>query len=65
MLARLARGCSNREISEEFVLSPRTVETHVQRIFMKLDVHNRTSATLRAQALGLVGRPEAAVLRFL
>ena len=65
VLARLARGCSNREISEEFVLSPRTVETHVQRIFMKLDVHNRTSATLRAQALGLVGRPEAAVLRFL
>ena len=64
VLALLARGCSNREISEEFVLSPRTVETHVQRIFMKLDVHNRTSATLRAQELGLVGRPEAAVLKF-
>jgi ATP/maltotriose-dependent transcriptional regulator MalT len=64
VLAPLARGCSNREISEEFVLSPRTVETHVQRIFTKLDVHNRTAATLRAQELGLVGRPKAAVLRF-
>ena len=64
VLAFLARGCSNREISEELVLSPRTVETHVQRIFAKLDVHNRTAATLRAQELGLVGRPEAGVLRF-
>ncbi len=35
------RGLSNREIADELVLSMRTVDSHVQRIFAKLDVASR------------------------
>ena len=38
---RIHRGMSNREIAEELVLSVRTVDTHVQRIFGKLGFSSR------------------------
>ena len=38
----VARGRSNREIAEHFVLSERTVETHVSRILTKLGLTSRT-----------------------
>jgi len=41
-VARLvANGLSNREIAAELVLSPRTVEAHVQHILTKLGYHSR------------------------
>jgi DNA-binding response OmpR family regulator/DNA-binding CsgD family transcriptional regulator len=40
-----ARGKSNREISEILGISPRTVNKHLERIFMKLGVENRAAAT--------------------
>ncbi|MFP5317893.1 MAG: ATP-binding protein [Acidimicrobiia bacterium] len=40
--ALVAEGRSNREIAEHFVLSERTVETHVSRILTKLDLSSRT-----------------------
>ncbi|MGW0302294.1 AAA family ATPase [Streptomyces anthocyanicus] len=41
-IARLAaRGLSNRAIGEQLRLSPRTVSTHLYRIFPKLDVTSR------------------------
>ena len=40
--ALVAQGRSNREIAEQFVLSERTVETHVSRILTKLDLSSRT-----------------------
>ena len=41
-VARLvARGRSNREIAEEFVLSERTIESHVQHILTKLGFTSR------------------------
>jgi len=40
-----ARGKSNREISEILLISPRTVNKHLERIFSKLGVENRASAT--------------------
>ncbi|HWI03844.1 MAG TPA: LuxR C-terminal-related transcriptional regulator, partial [Acidimicrobiales bacterium] len=38
----VAQGRSNREIAEHFVLSERTVETHVSRILAKLGLSSRT-----------------------
>jgi DNA-binding NarL/FixJ family response regulator len=53
-IARLAaRGLSNSEIAVALVLSVRTVETYVLRVYRKLGVHNRTGL---AKALGPEGR---------
>ncbi|WP_319457003.1 MULTISPECIES: helix-turn-helix transcriptional regulator [unclassified Mycobacterium] len=38
----LAKGMRNREIAAELVVSPRTVESHVQNILTKLGFHSRT-----------------------
>ncbi len=48
VLAWLARGKSNRDIAEILGLSPRTVTKHVEQIFAKLGVENRTSAAALA-----------------
>jgi DNA-binding CsgD family transcriptional regulator/tetratricopeptide (TPR) repeat protein len=50
-----ARGKTNREIAEELVLSVRTVETHLQRIYQKLGVRSRSEL---AEALTSIS-PEA------
>ena len=39
--ALVAKGHSNRDIAKEFVLSERTIETHVQNILTKLDFSSR------------------------
>ncbi len=39
----VATGLSNREIAERLVLSRRTIESHLSRIFTKLDVRSRTA----------------------
>jgi DNA-binding CsgD family transcriptional regulator len=44
----LAAGKSNTEIASIFGISPRTVQKHLERIFRKLGVENRTAAVMRA-----------------
>jgi DNA-binding CsgD family transcriptional regulator len=47
-IARLAaEGLSNQEIASRLYLSRRTVESHLSRIFAKLDVHTRTAMVNR------------------
>ena len=48
MLGWLARGKSNRDIAAILGLSPRTVTKHVEQIFAKIGVENRTAAAARA-----------------
>ena len=45
VLLWLGRGKSNRDIGEILQLSPRTVNKHLEQIFTKLGVENRTAAT--------------------
>lgn len=52
VLLWLARGKSNRDIAEILGLSPRTVNKHLEHVFVKLGVENRAAATAVAtQAL--------------
>jgi non-specific serine/threonine protein kinase len=42
-VARLvARGCTNRQIAEQLVISERTAENHLQRILNRLGLRSRT-----------------------
>jgi ATP/maltotriose-dependent transcriptional regulator MalT len=49
-----AAGFSNREIAARLVIAPVTVKKHLEHIFIKLNVHNRTSAIARARALKII-----------
>jgi len=44
----LAKGKTNREIAMILEMSPRTVNKHLEQLFKKLDVGNRTSAASKA-----------------
>jgi DNA-binding CsgD family transcriptional regulator len=59
VLLLIARGYSNAEIAEAFVVSEGTVKTHVKRILSKLDVRDRTQAAVFAFDSGFV-TPESA-----
>ena len=54
ILTRIARGFSTREVSEQLGISPRTVENHKRRIFVKLDVQNQAHAVAVATRAGLL-----------
>jgi DNA-binding NarL/FixJ family response regulator len=51
----VATGHTSREIARELFLSPRTVESHVSSILIKLDCRSRADAARRASELGLLG----------
>jgi DNA-binding NarL/FixJ family response regulator len=57
ILEQLARGRSNEEISEIFVLSPNTVRTHIHNIIKKMGVHSKLQATTLALQLGIISVP--------
>jgi DNA-binding CsgD family transcriptional regulator len=48
VLAWLAQGKTNSEIGTIASMSPRTVEKHMEHVFEKLGVENRTAAAMRA-----------------
>jgi DNA-binding NarL/FixJ family response regulator len=51
VLLWISRGKSNREIGEILSISPRTVNKHLEQVFVKLGVENRASAAARAVRL--------------
>jgi LuxR family maltose regulon positive regulatory protein len=54
VLHLIARGLSNRQISERLYLALNTVKGHNRVIFSKLQVERRTEAVARARELGLL-----------
>jgi LuxR family maltose regulon positive regulatory protein len=54
VLRLIAQGTTNLEIAERLVITVGTVKSHINHIFSKLDVHNRTEAVARARGLGLL-----------
>jgi DNA-binding NarL/FixJ family response regulator len=43
----VATGCSNRQIARRLVVSEATVRKHLENIFSRLEVNNRTAAVAR------------------
>jgi DNA-binding NarL/FixJ family response regulator len=54
VLKLIASGLTNREIAEELTLSEKTVKNHINNIFSKLHVNDRSQAILYAIREGLV-----------
>ncbi len=54
ILTLVGSGLTNAEIAERLVLSPLTAKTHVSRVIMKLDAHDRAQLVIAAYEGGLV-----------
>jgi NarL family two-component system response regulator LiaR len=55
VVALVAQGLSNREIAERFVISEKTVKTHIGHILAKLGLKDRTQLAIHAIRHGLAG----------
>lgn len=58
VLALIARGMSNTEIADHYVLSLKTVRNHVSNILTKLGVATRAEALVAAREAGLTAGPD-------
>jgi DNA-binding CsgD family transcriptional regulator len=57
VLDLMADGLIAAAIARQLGISPRTVSKHIENIYRKLGTHDRTSAVLRGQAMGLLPVP--------
>jgi LuxR family transcriptional regulator, maltose regulon positive regulatory protein len=60
VLRYLPTNLSAPEIAGELSVSVNTIRTHMRHLFVKLGVHSRTEAVVRARSLGLLPRWSAA-----
>ncbi|KAF7781436.1 two-component system, NarL family, nitrate/nitrite response regulator NarP [Pseudoalteromonas rubra] len=56
ILVLIARGLSNKEIAGQLFKAEGTIRNHVSNLLSKLQVRDRTQATLKAVELGLVSQ---------
>lgn len=54
VLRLMAEGCTNKEISDMLLISTNTVKSHVNSIFNKLGVNDRTQAAVIATRFNLI-----------
>lgn len=54
VLLMVAKGRSNQEIADDLVISPHTAKTHVNRIMVKVHVHDRAQLVILAYESGLL-----------
>ena len=52
------KGYTNKAIALQLKISNRTVQTHLTRVYHKLDVASRTEAVMRAIAYGWIAAPD-------
>lgn len=60
VLALIARGASTRQVARQLEITPKTAETHIERIYAKTGATTRSTATLFALQHGLLGSLEPA-----
>lgn len=60
ILQLVGRGHSNDDIAAGLVISPHTAKTHIGRIMMKLDAHDRAQLVIYAYETGLITPGEQA-----
>jgi DNA-binding NarL/FixJ family response regulator len=58
VLRLLSQGLTNRQISEELVVSAATIKVHIEHLIAKLGVSDRTQAAVRASRAGLLDTTE-------
>jgi DNA-binding CsgD family transcriptional regulator len=51
ILGLLCEGLTNKEIANQIFLSVNTIKTHIQSLYVKLDVTNRTQAAIKGSVL--------------
>jgi DNA-binding NarL/FixJ family response regulator len=54
VLHLIANGASNRQISEQMIISENTVKSHLKSIFYEMRVNKRTACVRKARTLGLI-----------
>ena len=54
ILELISRGLTMQQIATRLGISPRTVETHVSKLYRKLAVRTRVQAVARAASLGII-----------
>jgi HD-GYP domain-containing protein (c-di-GMP phosphodiesterase class II)/DNA-binding CsgD family transcriptional regulator len=58
VLVLIARGGSTRQVAQQLSITPKTAETHIERIYAKTGASTRSTATLFALQQGLLGTLE-------
>ncbi len=59
VLVLLGHGMSNKEIAAKMECSVKTIKNHLNSVFQKLEVSNRTEAVVKGIEMGLISPEEA------